>query len=386
MAQPQQNSTDATANFFWFLVAICLVLLALWYWEKSIIVKMIFAIRHVEISFVQWVVLGIDDLARFFHLPILNDDRLNLWQKVMKNPNINAISFADLGQQSDDLGVWLRYPVMTGLLAGSLYLFTSHRLARFHRIFTMNSLKKTEAENWPSITPVLSLDLLKEDLDSGEWAMAQMPIDFCHKNKLLTVTEDQGKKIWVLNRAEAEKAFVMQMGPLWQGVDKLPIHLQALVVIFISRALRDEKTANTLLDQIAASAQHGKLNFTGVSELAKKYQDHKILKWLERRHAYVGTLMASLLELARSNGVLASAEFLWLKPVDRRMFFMFNSVGRRVACVEASGLFAHWKSEQKLKRLLRAPMVEQAVNALEEAVTNNLYTEDQESWRISNAA
>ena len=250
----------------------------------------------------------------------------------------------------------------------------------------MNSLKKIEAENWPSITPVLTLDLLKEDLESGEWAMAQMPIDFCHKNKLLHVTEEQGKKIWVMNRAEAEKAFVMQMGPLWKGVENLPIHLKALAVIFISRALRDEKTANKLLDQIAASAQNGKLNFAGVEELVKKYRKHHIFKWLEQRHAYVGTLMATLLELARSNGVLASAEFLWLKPVDRRMFYVFNSVGRRVACVEAAGLFAHWKAEQKLKRLLRAPMVEQAVVALEEAVTNSLYIEGGESWRINNAA
>jgi len=386
MYPSQQNSTDQTANFFWLLAIISIGLIVLWYCEKNIIVKVIFAIRHAEISFVQLLVLSIDYIARFFHMPVLDDSRLALWQKVISNPNIKAVTFADLSQQSDDLGMWFRYPVMVGLMAGSLYLFTSHRLARFHRVFTMNSLKKIEAENWPSITPVLTLDLLKEDLESGEWAMAQMPIDFCHKNKLLHVTEEQGKKIWVMNRAEAEKAFVMQMGPLWKGVENLPIHLKALAVIFISRALRDEKTANKLLDQIAASAQNGKLNFAGVEELVKKYRKHHIFKWLEQRHAYVGTLMATLLELARSNGVLASAEFLWLKPVDRRMFYVFNSVGRRVACVEAAGLFAHWKAEQKLKRLLRAPMVEQAVVALEEAVTNSLYIEGGESWRINNAA
>lgn len=386
MYPSQQNSTDQTANFFWLLAIISIGLIALWYCEKMIIVKTVFFIRHAEICFVQWIVLGIDYIAGLFHLPLLNDSRLALWQQVITHPNIKAISFADLSQQSDDVGTWFRYPVMAGLIAGSLYLFTNHRLARFHRIFNMNSLKKAEVENWPSITPVLTLDLLKQDLESGEWAMAQTPIDFCHKNKLLTVAEEHGKKIWLINRAEAEKAFVMQMGPLWKGLENLPIHLKALAVIFISRALRDEKTANLLLDQIAASAHGGQLNFSGVSELVEKYRKHSIFKWLEKRHAYVGTLMATLLELARSNGVLASAEFLWLKPVDRRMFYMLNSVGRRVACVEASGLFAHWKAEQKLKRLLRAPMVEQAVVALEEAITNSLYTEDEESWRTSNAA
>jgi len=93
MYPSQQNSTDQTANFFWLLAIISIGLIVLWYCEKNIIVKVIFAIRHAEISFVQLLVLSIDYIARFFHMPVLDDSRLALWQKVISNPNIKAVTF-----------------------------------------------------------------------------------------------------------------------------------------------------------------------------------------------------------------------------------------------------------------------------------------------------
>jgi intracellular multiplication protein IcmP len=94
--------------------------------------------------------------------------------------------------------------------------------------------------------------------------------------------------------------------------------------------------------------------------------------------------MASLLEMARSEGVLATAEFLWLKPLDRKMWYMLNSVGRQTATVEIAGAFAHWKTEMKVKRPLRTPAVLSAANALKESVSQILYVGKEESWRTSN--
>ena len=99
-------------------------------------------------------------------------------------------------------------------------------------------------------------------------------------------------------------------------------------------------------------------------------------------HAYVGTLMASLLEIARIEGVLATAEFLWLKLVDRRLCYMLNSVGRQATIVEVAGLFAHWRSEKRLER----PLVKEAVTALEKDITTVLYILEEERWHTSRAA
>ena len=248
------------------------------------------------------------------------------------------------------------------------------------------SLKKQESENWPQINPVLSLDLVKEDIEKGPWAMAKLPINFCKENGLVNIKEKEGKKIWSLSRGPTQRIFVLQLGQLWKGPQALPIYMKALMVVFIARALKERDVANQLLTQIAVSATSGKLDFTGVEDLMKKYQDSKVLKWLEQRHAYVYTLMASLLEIARADGVLATAEFLWLKPLDRRLWYVLNSVGRQTSVIEAAGPFAHWLAEKKLKRALKTPMLKEALNALEVSIDDTLYIHEGERWHTSNAA
>ena len=92
----------------------------------------------------------------------------------------------------------------------------------------------------------------------------------------------------------------MQLGPLWGDPMKLPIHVKAILVILVARAQRDRKVAKHFLVQISASAASGKLDFTGVEEQMLKYRNAKVLQWLAPRHAYLYTLMMSLLEIART--------------------------------------------------------------------------------------
>ena len=88
--------------------------------------------------------------------------------------------------------------------------------------------------------------------------------------------------------------------------------------------------------------------------------------------------MASLLELARDDGVLAGAEFLWLKTIDRPLWYMLNSVGRRTAFPEVAGPFGHWMVEKRLRRPLKTPMVAEAIDGLEEAVAEVIYKPDED--------
>lgn len=126
-------------------------------------------------------------------------------------------------------------------------------------------------------------------------------------------------------------------------------------------------------DQIAKSATDGQLDFSGVEMLFRQYKKHKIINLLEKKHAYVGTLIASLLELARKAEVLASVDFIWLKAVDRRLWYLLNSIGRRVCFVECAALFAHWLYEKGLGHAIVTPHIAQAVQALELEVKNILY-------------
>ena len=67
-----------------------------------------------------------------------------------------------------------------------------------------------------------------------------------------------------------------------------------------------------------------------------------------KANAYVYSFMATLLEVSRSDGVLASSEFLWLKPLDRRLWYVLNHVGRQTAVVEVAEQFLTGWLEKRL--------------------------------------
>lgn len=286
------------------------------------------------------------------------------------------------------VGDYIRYPFGLILLILSIILFYGHPSLRFKKIHTMKSLLEQEKFNWPQIMPVSQLDIVKEPLEKGPWSMSLTPMLFAKKNHLLYEEREVGGKVQIgemrerinvgLLRSEAHQVFAMQLGANWQGVERLPVHAKALFAVFACRANRDEASAKAILDKVATSSPTGSLDFSGVEETLNRYKDTVLVKRAIERHAFVLTVMASMLELARQDGVLASADFLWLKIIDRPLWFMLNAVGRQTPPSEVAGPVAHWLAEKKLGRRISVPMVEEAVKALEAALKEVIYVPDKE--------
>ncbi len=131
------------------------------------------------------------------------------------------------------------------------------------------------------------------------------------------------------------------------------------------------------MQQLARSSK-STLNFKGVDELLKKHYNTKAVQKIVQGHAYVLTVMAAMLKGARDDGVQASADFLWLKPMDRRLWYTLNTVGRQTPFIEVAGIFAHWRAEQEAQKRLVVPMVEEATNAVQLALKEVLYKRDEE--------
>lgn len=380
------QGNDSIGSFFWGLVLIIGGTIALWLWKHEIIVAIILAVRLFEMSAIGWFVQGYSHLANWLDLPTPTLNHSFDWWRtfVAAHPDKSKMTFEVVTEISTDVGKWLRVPVILILAALGSMIYFRKGTSRFSRSYSMDSFKKAEADHWPAITPVVNLNLVKQDLNEGPWAMAALPLDYCQKHQLLTIKVVDGVKRWATVKGAVHRQFVLQLGPLWGGpIEKMPIHVQALVVIFVTRAERDFETSTKLIKQISGSSGSGKLNFTGVKELVQKNKQSKAIRFLEKRHAYTATMLASLIEFARASGVLATSEILWLKPLDRRLWYMLNSVGRQTPVVEVAGLFAHWLAEKKLKRGLKTPMVKEAVTALDVTVADILYVEKGDVWHSS---
>ena len=87
--------------------------------------------------------------------------------------------------------------------------------------------------------------------------------------------------------------------------------------------------------------------------------------------------MLGVLRWARAQGgVLAPAQFLWLRAEDRALWYPLNNLGRRAFHSEGAGAMAHFMAEEAAKKPLPIPRVDTAI------VTLNTYLHDPEKRPI----
>ena len=372
MPEQQQKEGGGDLDFLWVIGSLIVGVYAAWYFGRDQIVSAVSYVRLYELKAIKIVF----DLLRNKGI---SADLSSLIIFIEQHLGAKQMSLEVFGKINHGVSNFIKYPVtvITCLLAARVYFGSATHKLRNN--FDMFSLRKSEQKDWPQITPILKYNLTKEKLDDGPWAMPMSPMKWCKNNNLLDIEEKNGKYTVKLRRGLAFKVLSLQLGAKWRGVEHLPPYLRALFAIFAAKINEDRKGAEKLLDQIAASSASDKFNFEGVNELLNKYQNTKKIVRIVSLHGYVTTVLASMLEEARTvSGVLASAEFLWLKPIDRRMWYMLNGVGRWTAFSEISGTFAHWLAEKKIGLPLRMPMVEEAVNGLELALSEMIYKPEEE--------
>ncbi len=382
MAQQQQQGGggDNSLDFLWVIVLVLAAVIGAWYFGRVYIASFIFKVRYYEILMVSYGLEVYGSIATTLHLPIPNAANLIEALTIIQAGVSPTMPFTPISTVSGIVGSYLAYPIAIILVILALIVMRTGIASKFKRVFNqrMGLLRESEKVLWKMIAPISKLNLAAEDIDKGPWAMSVPPMTFAKNHNLLKEDRSKYPVTVTVIRGAAARVFAMQLGSLVTSLDKLPPHVQAIFAICAARANRDRKNSDKLLDQLSTSYAAGKLDFTGVKEVMVKYMNTKEVQYATRRHAYVLTLMASMLELARADGVLAVAEFLWLKPVDRRLWFMLNSVGRQTPFPEVSGPFAHWLVEKKLNRPLRTPMIDNAVKALELAVSEVLYEPEEE--------
>ncbi|MEM1244663.1 MAG: type IVB secretion system coupling complex protein DotM/IcmP [Pseudomonadota bacterium] len=340
----------------------------IWFFFKTYIIAFVMIIRGLEIDLLDLL------LPQSWSA---NMDQARAAISAASSSGYQSVTFSQLYDVSELVGSYLRFPFAIILVILALILYFKKATSRFRHVYDMQTLLNEEYINWPQVVPVVKLDLINTDIDKGPWAMADSPLMFAKKNRLLIIESFLPKAAMLKNKAiniasikrdEARSIFAMQLDVYWTGPEALPIATRALYAVFAARINSDRAAAEKILNQISKSAMTGKLDFSHVDEVVKKYQDSKIVKQISQQHAFVDTLMASMLEHARDDGVLASADFLWLKPINRKLWFLLNSIGRQTPFTEVSGIFAHWLAEKELGRKITLPMIEEAVNGLEKAI------------------
>ncbi|MDE2674057.1 MAG: hypothetical protein OXH65_03005 [Paracoccaceae bacterium] len=165
-----------------------------------------------------------------------------------------------------------------------------------------------------------------------------------------------------------------QLQTRWTGVDCLAPWKKAIVAALVLIDLDQSGKAERLIDGLMAMMASGRVPFSealaGQPELAGQVEgllaDHEDrIMTLTANHFWVETAMAELWQGCRAGkGVWPSARFLWLKTVDRPLWYTISSLGGNVSFVESAGILAHHRAEVQMKMPLAVPLVGTATEAM----------------------
>lgn len=358
--QAQQQSGDNSMAPVWITALLVVVLYVIWMAAHPRIVSFVFYFNVLQAK-----------LVNFF----IHSSQLSKQIYLMQTLDPATVSWNQLIDLTSQVGDYMRYPIVAILVVLAFFLYRSDITLKFRKTHDMRTLRAQEQYNWPAIMPIVKKDLVSEDINKGPWAMALTPMEFARKYHLLKkddVLLDNpvpGQEMTAgIRRGDAKRVFTLQLGPYWDGFEHLSPHAAALAAVFMARMNRDRGAAAKILAALDKSCASGKPDYSGATTVLRKYQHNENVQEVVDKHAYLLTVMASLLAASRDDGVVPSAEFLWLKPIDRRLWYMLNCVGRQTPFAEVGGPFAHWRAEQAMKKRSLVPMVDEAIKALEIAV------------------
>lgn len=309
-----------------------------------------------------------DCFGREYLVTLPRENLLNYYQ-------LSLSTIALLGAAVEE---YYRWPMFAALLWVGLYGVIFSPRYKFMTKHSLETLIATQAKMWPIISPIVKLNPSKSGRILGDAVPEKLP----------AFAESLSPEEWIswnripLNngipeRDAVRRAFIQQLGPRWNGIDTLPIHMKALLAAFALRGAQKREESDAFLGRMSEAwspekgfRPDGDLRSEIKKILKNPDQGGKLVPVMDR-HAWRTTAMLGALSWARNNGgVLAPAAFLWLRAEDRSLWYPLNNLGRRAYHSEGAGAMSHYMAELSAKKPLPIPRVDTAV------VTLNTYLHD----------
>lgn len=406
--QQAENTLHENAIGWAILLAVLAVILYLfWYFKAEEVRNIIRWIRYAEAWILQWFVMlgqmtGLSDGTFVFRGQIIsfwdvfrgNTDILQ--QELsrggnpngslyygMKNYNKNALTFDHLSLfNAMTMGLLKIVFVLCAGLAALWCLFWGPNTGYRSRL-GLDGLIARQAPNFPVIAPFVDFNPSTQPprppgspvpVELPDFAEALGPEEWLAFNE---IPAPDGK----IDEKAATKAFQKQLIGRWKGYKALKPYQQVLLAAFTLKASRKREDADEMLSRLALCwSAKGGLKLSNdrslVSDarkiLANKKMSGGILS-VCNRHAFVTTALLRGLTFARDEGgVLAPAQFVWLRAYDRTLWYPLNNLGRHSYHMEALGAMSHFKAEKLTDRPIPIPKVEGAVQMIVEYMASNL--------------
>lgn len=244
--------------------------------------------------------------------------------------------------------------------------------------------------------------IMDKPYDNGPWRTPRNPVQFAVENELLLnkrTMEPVDPKLIItpagimdkkspllktpeeqeLNTDALEKLLRKQIGPEFGDPSKWKPEILALAGSLLLFAKAEKSKAQKYLDEMSLSyTETGGDDGTEQCSITPSqgatdafwelFPEMRNVPELARHESFLHVWMMALLEYARRKGVLPSFYFLWLRPIDRGLWYAMHQVGGRAPWCEALAPWAHWRAEvvagKPLEELFFQPAIDGLYNSL----------------------
>jgi intracellular multiplication protein IcmP len=292
----------------------------------------------------------------------------------MKKARVGEIS-AEHVRVSTMLAVYpMRYFFIGGIALMALVLLFKGPNAHYRRRMGLEMLMREQAKSFPTIQPFLKFDPRKTPHRApGSPVPANLPVfsEALSPEEWMAYHEVSYKN-GQLDMNAAFHGLVEQLGNRWQGPLKLPVHAQGLYAVFALKHVRKRKESEQMLNDLALSWSDEKgfrPSSALKSRIRKVIKDPKqggALQKFADQHAFETTALLRCLSRARDEGgVMAPAQFLWLRGHDRTLWYPLNNLGRKSFHAEAAGAMVHYTNELIAGQKIPTPRFEDVIRGME---------------------
>ena len=406
MAGGQQADNTLHENVIgWAILLVVLAVCAyiFWYFKAEEVRSLIRWVRYGEAWILQWFIMAGEMIGLSDGTFNYQGTKLSFWDVFRGNPDLirqnprqyqnafygmanydkDALNFMHLSVFSAaTMGVMKIFFVIlagAGALWALLYGPNTHNRSRLG----LDGLIARQAHNFPVIAPFADFNpSTQPPRPPGSPVPVELP-DFA---------EALGPEEWLayyqvpapdgkIDEDGAAKCFQKQLISRWKGVKALKPYQQILLAAFALKASRKRDASDDLLSRLAMCwSAKGGLSLSKDKKLlgeARKILGNKDLSGgmiaMCNRHAFVTTAMLRGLEYARNEGgVLAPAQFVWLRAHDRTLWYPLNNLGRHSFHMEALGAMSHYKAEKLTNRPIPVPKMEGALKTITDYMTSTL--------------
>jgi intracellular multiplication protein IcmP len=317
---------------------------------------------------------GDDFAVRHPFLRGAGNQTIGIWRNWMPRMHPTQLDGEAIKVLSTVAVVPIRWLFAGALGIMSLWVIFRGPNTHYKRRMGLESLMREQAKSFPAIRPFLKFDPRTLPFRApGSPVPAQLPLfsEALSPEEWLAYNE-VGVVGGQIDVNRAWQALGRQLGRRWQGPLRLPPHAQALYAVFALKHARKRKESQDILNALsdAWSPEKGlRLPLKVRREIRRAIKDPKIGGALQKYadlHAYETTALLRCLSRARQEGgVLAPAEFLWLRGHDRDLWYPLNNLGRKSYHAEAAGAMVHYTNELIAGQKIPTPRFEEVIRGLE---------------------